>query len=617
MRWLVELGLRAGPALLVPLLASLVALSAASLRASKRARLRGRMASALRSLGEPTPEPFAEPDRVVTLDATWARDPTAEGRAWLSVDDQRVLLEGARRLLVATVEPWHPAGRRSLARGARVRARGLLRRVDDAWTLTPDGDAITLAALDPSQVRDAPSGPWALATLGLSTLLLVAVVMGGRYALAHVDPSPQPMAMTPHGLRWEARWTARQRTLLLLARLSPLHHRAAQRLIVAGRTHELPIPWLDVREMHRVRGAIHARGDCSFEVDFLRRTAQEPPSDDRCGLRARIDAHPLVRAVREESERTATVPDGSFACMDRRAATLRSSLADPTFPMLLREAATCVRDAAAVCASTGCPDAVTVDLARLVIEHRIALRATTHGATIRPAWWRRPSLLRATLRGLASVATSLAVDTLDARFARGHDWPQGFTWASVAEVMRAAPSTSRSYRPIVAHFPGVGVEPSELSNPWSSPELRAPSSNARLAALVEWWRLGEYAPARDAPARERSALVARAVAAASGRRLGAVIEALGDPTVDSVEALALVAYRLTSERELADAWLRAAPVFLPPEASDRAARCRLRTALRQAAQRLRRTELLEEIPWAGSSARACAFGSDVPVDATP
>lgn len=95
--------------------------------------------------------------------------------------------------------------------------------------------------------------------------------------------------------------------------------------------------------------------------------------------------------------------------MDRHAATLRSSLADLTFPMLLREAATCVRDAAVGVRLDGLPDAVTVDLARLVIEHRIALRATTHGATIRPAWWRRPSLLRATLRGLASVATSLAV----------------------------------------------------------------------------------------------------------------------------------------------------------------------------------------------------------------
>jgi len=617
MRWLVELGLRAGPALLVPLLSFLVAVSAASLRASKQARLRARLRSALRSLGEPTPEPFAEPDRVVTLDATWGRDAAGEGRAWLSIGDQRVLLEGPRRLLVATVEPWHPDGRRSLARGARVRAHGLLRRVDDAWTLAPDGDAITLAALDPSQVRDAPEGSWALATLGLSALLLAALMLGGRYAMAHVDPSPRPVAMSPHGIRWESRWTARQRALLLLARLSPLHYRAAQRLIIAGRPHERPIPWTDVREMHRVRGAIHARGDCSLEEEFLRRTAQEPPADDRCGLRARIEAHPLVRAVREESERTATVPDGRLACMDRRAAALRSSLADPAFPTLLREAAACVRDAAAVCASTGCPDVVTVDLARLVIEHRIALRATTHGATIRPSWWRRPSLLRATLRSLASTATSLAVDTLDARFARGHDWPQGFTWASVAEVMRTAPSTSRSYRPIVAHFPGVGVEPSELSNPWNSPELRAPSSNARLAALVEWWRLGEYSPARDAPARERSALVHRAVAASSGRRVGAVIEALGDPTVESVEALSLVAYRLTSERELADAWLRASPFFLPPETGDRAARCRLRTALRQSAQRLRRTELLEEMPWAGLSARACAFGSNDPPEAAP
>jgi hypothetical protein len=617
MRGLVELGLRAGPALLVPLLAALAALSMLALRASMRARLHGRLGAALDALGAPTPDPFATPDRVVTIDGSYARDAAVEGRAWLSVDGQRVLLEGSRRLLVGTIEPWHPAGRRSLARDARVRARGVLRRVDEAWTLAPDGDAIALAALAPSQLRDLPTAAWGLATFVAAAALLVVVMLGGRHALSQLDAPPHPIAMTPHGLRWEVRWTPRERAWLLLAHVSPIHHRAARRRLDAARAHEVRLPWLDVREMHRVREAIHAEGDCALEAEFLRRTGEEPPPDDRCGLRARIDAHPLARALREETARTAAVPDGQLACMERLGPTLRSSIADAALPTLLRDAVGCVRDAAAVCAPLGCPDAVTEDLARLVIEHRVALRATTHGAALRPVWWRRPSVLRANLRRLASVATSLAVDTLDARFSHGQDWPQGFTWASVSEVMRSLPSTSRGYRPIVSHFPGVGVEPVELDNPWASQELRAPSSNARLAALVEWWRLGEYAPARDAPARERSEPVLRAVAAASGRRLGAVIEALGDPTLESVEALALVAYRITGERDAADAWLRAAGSFLPPDPGDRAARCRLRAALRQAAQRLRRREFLEATPWVALSSRACAFGDEAPVREGP
>ena len=611
MRWLVELGMRAGPALLFPPLGVVAALMLLALRHAAHARLRDRHAAALAALGAPTPDPFAAPEAPVTLDGTWARDAEPDGRAAIMVGDRRVSLDGARRLLVGSVEPWEPDARRSLARDARVRARGVLRSVDDAtWSLAPDGDAVWLAALDPSHLRDVPYAAWALAIAATLTALVGAVTAGGAWALAGVEPSPQPVAMTAHGVRWESRWTPAFRARLALARVSPLHHRAARRILDAGQAREVRVPWLDAAAMRRLRAAVHARGDCALEADLLRRTGQAPPPDDRCGLRARLDAHPLTRALRDETARAAAAPPAQLACMDRYADPLRAHLADATLPFLLREAAACVRTAAAACGPIGCPDAVTADLARLVIEHRLALRATTHGAALRPVWWRRPSLLRATGRRLASVATALAVDVLDARFARGEDWPQGFSWASVAETMRSMPTAPRGYRPIVAHLAGVGVEPSELANPWTSPELRAAASNARLAALVEWWRLGEYAPARDAPAREHAALVQRAVAAAGGRGVGAVIEALGDPTPEAVAALALVAYRLTSERDAADAWLQAAPGFLPPDPSDRAARCRLRTALRQAAQRLRRTEWLAANEWAALGSRACATGDE-------
>ncbi len=452
-----------------------------------------------------------------------------------------------------------------------------------------------------------PSLPvWALGIGAAIALLIGALLVGGRWALAHLDASPQPVAMTASGLRWQIRWTPAQRARLTLANASPMDHRAAQRLLRAGQPHDAPIPWIDAREMQRVRAAVHAHGDCALEAEFLRRTGQDPPPDDHCGLSARIAEHPLVRAVREETAGTTAEPTGALACMDRHAAILRAGLADAALPFLLRDAVTCVRDAAAMCGPLGCPDVVTIDVARLVIEHRVALRATTHGAALRPVWWRRPTVLRANLRRLASVATTLGLDTLDARFASGEDWPRGFTWASVVAAMHSFPSTPRDHRPIVAHLLGVGVEESELANPWTSSELRAAGGNARLSALVEWWRLGQYTPSRDAPARERSVLVQRAVAVADTRRTGAVLAALGDPTVESVEALALVAYRLTSERDLVDPWLRGAVGFLPPGVSDRASRCRLRTALRQAAQRLRRTGWLAANPWAGQSSRACA-----------
>ena len=626
MRWLIELGVRAGPALLVPPLGAVASALLFAMRFATRARLRGRLRAALAALGPPTPDPFASPDRAVCLDGSYARDAAADGRAWLVVDGQRVALAGARRLLVGDIEPWRADGRRSLAQHARVRARGVLQRVEadpdaappsdetPAWSLGPDGDTITLAALDPSHLRDAPYTAWSLGVVAVLLALLGAVTAGGGWAAAQLDASPQPVAMTARGLRWETRWKPPQRARLALASVSPLHHRAAQRLLRAGRPREVGIPWLDPREMERTRALVHALGDCGLEAELLRRTGQDPPSDDRCGLRARIDDHPLARAIRDEAARAAAVPVDRLACMERHASALRARLADPALPFLLRDAAACVRDAAAMCGPIGCPAVVTVDLGRLVIEHRVALRATTHGPTLRPAWWRRPSLLRHTLRRLASVGAALAVDALDERFARGAEWPQGYTWASVAETMRGFPTAPRGYRPIVAHLPGVGVVPIELANPWTSLELRAASSSSRLAAQVEWWRLGEYAPSRDAPARERSALVQRAVAAAGGRHLGAVITVLGDPTVESVEALALVAYRITSERDVADGWLRAAPVFQPPDPADHAARCRLRTALRQAAQRLRRTELLAAMPWAAESSRACAFGDEAPAE---
>jgi hypothetical protein len=620
MRWLVELGMRAGPALLVPPLGAMVAAALLAMRRAAHARLTARRDAAAAALGPPSPDPFAAPGAVVTLDGAYDRDPADERRAWLVVGDRRVALLGTRRLLLGSAEPWRPDGRRSLARGAVVRARGALRRADDepdAWSLAPEGDAIPVAAVERAALRDVPYAAWSAALAAALLAALVALSVAGRWALARVDAAPRPVAMTRRGMLWRAPFTAGDRARLALASVSPLHHRAALRALDGGAAREAALPWLDPAAMGRVRAAVHAAGDCALEAEFVRRTGEEPPPDDRCRLRARVDAQPLARAIRDEVARAAPPPDDRLACMQRLAGTLRARVADPTFPFLLRDAAACVRDAAAVCGPLGCPDAVTVDLARLVIEHRLALRATTYGALLRPPWWRRPSLLRATVRRLASVGTALAVDALDARYARGQDWPQGFTWASVAETMRGFPTTPRDHRPIVAHLPGVGVDPAELANPWSSLELRAASSNARLAALVEWWRLGEYVPARDAPAREKAELARRAVAAAASGRVGPVIEALGDPTLESVEALALVAYRLTAEREAADAWLRAAPHFLPPDPSDRAARCRLRTALRQAAQRLRRAELLAATPWAAEASRACAFGDAPPVAEAP
>ncbi len=617
MRALVALALRVGPPLTFIALGLLVGASLAAMYIAARARFRARFYVALRALGEPARDPFAGVGSVVTLDGYYGRDEAPDGPAWIMVGGRRVTLDGPRRLLLGSVEPWGPSDRRSLARGVRVRARGVLHSNEDEpatddtsradvghWTLRPEGDAIPMAALDPGVVRDVPYARWSIALAVVVVALFAGIVAGAHHALGRVAPVARPVAMTAHGLRWEVRWTPYQRARLALANVSPLHHRRAQRMLRAGRPTERPIPWIDAPEMDRVTRAVEATGDCALAAEFLRRTGREPWSDDRCGLRARIDEHPLSVAVREETARAR--PDGqTLSCLARDGSTLRGALADPRLPFLLRDTVRCVRDAVAACGPVGCPDDVSRDLARLVIEHRIALRATTYGPPWRPTWWRRPSLLRSNVRQLAAAGAALAVDTLDLRFAAGQPWPQGYTWASVAETMRGLPSTDHSLRPIIARLQGVGVGVDELNNPWRSPELNTASSGARLAAQVEWWRLGDYVPSRDVPARESTEAMARVTAAANGHRAQEVIAALGDPTVESVEALAVVAYRVTEGRELVDPWLRGAAGFLPPEPTDVRARCRLRAALRQAAQRLQRTEFLAATPWATLGSYGC------------
>lgn len=620
MRALLDLALRVGPQLTLIALGLLVGTSLAAMHLCARVRLHTRLRAALRSLGEPARDPFAADGSVVTLGGYYGRDEASDGAVWMMVGGRRVTLDGPRRLLVGSVERWHATDRRSLVRGARVRARGLLQGATEAepstetnradvghWTLRPDGDVIPLAAVDAGLMRDVPYARWSLALLGVVALLLVGVTAAAHLALRRVRPVARPTAMTARGVRWEVRWSPSQRSLLAIASLSPLHRGRVRRMQRAGEASDRPVPWLDPAEMTRVESAIRANGDCGLAAEFVRRTGRQPWTDDRCDLRARIDAHPLTRAVREETARSR--PDAvTLACLARDGSSLRAALADPRLPFLLRDTVRCVRDAAAACGPVGCPPEVSRDLAQLVVEHRIALRATTYGPPWRPAWWRRPSLLRANVRQLAAGGAALAVDALDLRFARGEPWPQGYTWASVAETMRGMPSTDRTLRPLVARLPGVGVGLDELNNPWRSAELNTAASGARLAAQVEWWRLGDYVPSRDVPPREREEAMLRVTAAANGRRARAVIETLGDPTPEAVEALAVVAYRITEERELVDPWLRGAAGFLPPEPGDFRARCRLRAAVRQAAQRLQRAEFLAATPWAALSSYGCVRG---------
>lgn len=612
----VELALRVGPTLTLIAMGLLVGASLGAMFLVVRSRRYGRLHEALAPLGEPARDPFAATDGAVTLDGFYGRGDDAEGSAWLMVGGRRVTLVGPRRLLLGSVEPWNPADRRSLSRGARVRARGLLASADEpsttdtsradvgAWTLSPDGGAILLAALDPEGMRGVPYARWSVMLAAVVAVAALGVIARAELALSHLVSDPRPTGMGDRGLRWEVRWTPAQRTQLALASLSPVHRRRVLRTMREGRPAERPFPWLDPVDMERVEASVRATGDCVLAAGFLRRTGRDP-WDDRCDLRPRIASHPLSVAVREET--ALSTPAGrTLACLSRDAGALRAALGDPRFPFLLRDEVRCVREAAAACGPVGCPPEVSRDLAQLVVEHRIALRAITYGPPWRPAWWRRPSLLRANVRQLAAAAAGLAVDTLDLRFARGDAWTQGFTWASVADAMRTLPSTDRSLRPILARMPGVGVGLDELANPWRSPEINTAASSARLAAQVEWWRLGEYVPSRDAPARERAEAMRRATDAANGHRLHEVIEALGDPTLEAVEALAIVAYRVTDGRDAADAWLRGAAGFLPPDPGDAPARCRLRVALRQAAQRLRRTEFLAATPWAAMSSYGCA-----------
>jgi hypothetical protein len=196
-----------------------------------------------------------------------------------------------------------------------------------------------------------------------------------------------------------------------------------------------------------------------------------------------------------------------------------------------------------------------------------------------------------------------AVTALDAGFAQDGHWPGDFAWSSVLRAMDGLRSPAewslRSY-PEARGLHGFQMDRGTV---WGAPEARSQERAAVLASLVDYWRTGVWAPARDAPAVYRSARMQRVVEAAAGWNTDDVLRVIGPPDAEGVEVLAAVAYRLTGRRPSAAHWLRSAIGYSVPSSRTAAAQVLHLARVVTAARRMRLPEVAAE----AESLRAAAL----------
>lgn len=164
-----------------------------------------------------------------------------------------------------------------------------------------------------------------------------------------------------------------------------------------------------------------------------------------------------------------------------------------------------------------------------------------------------------------------AMTGLDADFARDGRWSGGFSWASVLRAMDTLRSPAEWSMDAFPAARGMHGYQMDRGTVWGAPEARSQERDPVLAALVDYWRTGVWAPARDAPPRYRSARMLRAVEAAAGWNAEDVLRVIGPPDEDGVEIMAAVAYRLTGRRASAAHWLRAGIGYTVPSSRGAAA----------------------------------------------
>ncbi|MFO0624680.1 MAG: Holliday junction branch migration DNA helicase RuvB [Polyangiales bacterium] len=245
-------------------------------------------------------------------------------------------------------------------------------------------------------------------------------------------------------------------------------------------------------------------------------------------------------------------------------------VAAQAFSRFLAEAGTGVESAR--CGGGRC--AGLDDASRVDVGHRRGARAAHARALLghgpapldrRYAPRRRGDQEVAALRPLQSMPLYVT-PVLDEALARDGNWPGDFTWVWSRRAMAAlrAPATG----PTECSPRSAGCTSTRsTASPCGPRSPRQPQERAPLfASLVDYWRTGTWAPARDAPAYYRSARMRRVVDAAAGWNTEDVLRVLGPPDDEGVMALAAVAPRLTGRRPSAEHRLRvaSAPARPPP-----------------------------------------------------
>lgn len=228
---------------------------------------------------------------------------------------------------------------------------------------------------------------------------------------------------------------------------------------------------------------------------------------------------------------------------------------------------------------------------------------------------RRGEQEAATLRPLQSLPLYVS-PALDETLARDGNWPGDFTWASVARSMSALRSPNDWPHRGFAEVRGLHQHQVDRDPVWSTLPASSQERAPLFASLVDYWRTGTWAPARDAPVFYRSARMRRVVDAAAGWNTEDVLRVLGPPDDEGVMALAAVAPRLTGRRPSATHWLRVSLGARAPTERTAAAQVLHLARVVSAARRLRLNELAAEAERLRSAALDALLRQDPWVTAT-
>lgn len=286
---------------------------AASLRVTLRNRRVRHAMLPVVELGETAPSGVVCIEGVLALpprSALHDRDdvPAEELRPVIETPGRRVRLDGPVRVLAGTVDVIapEPAGRRVM-RGARVRARGVIRLEANAesdtyrgesaaWSLAPAGDAIEVASLQTRRVRGHRKGLSALlATVAAAVPVAAASWYGARVFARVGAPTVALSSVRGDVARWRRVWSHDDRNRLALAALSPLLREKVRAQRAREEEFQTAFPPLDRDEAGRLAAVLRGNGDCVHEAILALRTGFAARAADLALSCAEPDAEAVAR----------------------------------------------------------------------------------------------------------------------------------------------------------------------------------------------------------------------------------------------------------------------------------------------------------------------------------